>query len=87
MHEFAEEIAVLSRWLGRDVMDVRWGVVPGASAFRFRDAVVFELEVPECWGCMYLVRAERVLAFRLDEVPIDRAYRELAQDAPLPAVA
>lgn len=87
MQEFAEDIAVLSRWLGRDVMDVRRGVVPGASAFRFRDAVVFELDVPECWGCMYLVRGDRVLAFKLDEVPIDQAYRELDEDAALTAVA
>ena len=87
MHEFVDEIAVLSRWLGRDVLAPPRGVVPGWSGFRFRDAVVFQLDVPECRGCMYLVRGAEVCEFALSEVSIDQAYLQLGQDGALPAVA
>ena len=87
MHDFVDEIAVLDRWLGRDILSAPRGVVPVWSAFRFRDAVVFQLDLPECRGCMYLVRGAQVRQFEPSEVSIDQAYLRLGQDGALPAVA
>ena len=87
MHEFVDEVAVLNRWLGRDVPSDPPDVVPIWSGFRFRDAAVFQLEVPQCWGRMYLVRGDRVCEFVPSEVSIDRAYLQLDEDGARPAVA
>jgi hypothetical protein len=87
MREFVDEVTVLSRWLGRDVAADLGGVVPVWNAFRFRDAAVFEPEVSEGAGRMYLVRGESVREFVLSQVTIDEAYAQLTQGDALPAVA
>jgi hypothetical protein len=85
VHEFVDEIAALNRWLGRDILaDVR-GVVPTWTGFRFRDAAVFQLDAPENWGRMYLVRGGSVREFALSQVSIDQAYLQLDQGDALPA--
>jgi hypothetical protein len=87
VREFVNEVAVLSRWLGRDVAADLGGVVPVWNAFRFRDATVFEAELSECAGRIYLVRGESVREFVLSQVTIDEAYLKLGQSDALPAVA
>jgi hypothetical protein len=87
MREFVDEAAVLSRWLGRDITADFGGVVPVWSAFRFRDAAVFQPDASECPGRMYLVRGESVHEFVLSQVTIDEAYLQLSGGGVLPAVA
>jgi hypothetical protein len=87
VREFADEVVVLSRWLGRDITADLGGVVPVWSAFRFRDAAVFEPEASGGAGRMYLVRGESVREFLLSRVTIDEAYARLSESDPLPAVA
>ena len=87
MREFVDEVAVLSRWLGRDVAADLGGVVPVWNAFRFRDATVFEAELSACAGRIYLVRGTSVRELVLSQVTIDQAYLELAESDALPAVA
>ncbi len=87
MREFTDEVAVLSRWLGRDVATDLDAVVPDWNVFRFHDAVVFEPDVPECADCMYLVCGESVREFSPSRVTIDEAYAELVGGRALPAVA
>ena len=87
MREFADEVAVLSRWLGRDVAADLGGVVPVWSAFRFRDAAVFASDSSEGAGRMYLVRGEIVREFALSQGTIDQAYARLSEHDALPAVA
>lgn len=87
MREFVDEVAVLSRWLGRDVAEDLGGAVPSWHAFRFRDAAVFEADVSECARRVFLVRGEAVGEFVLSQTTIDEAYRELAGSDALPAVA
>ena len=86
MREFAEELTVLSRWLGRDVGGALssglTGFVPVGSAFRFRDAAVFQLDERER---TYLVRGDAVREFVVSQVAIDQVYAELA--GPHPAAA
>lgn len=77
MNEFRDEVAVLSRWLGRDIAADLLGVVPIWNAFRFRDAAVFELDVSTGAPPMYLVRGEAVSEFFRSQVSIDEAYAEL----------
>jgi hypothetical protein len=72
-------MTVLGRWLGYGVM--------GWTAFRFRDAVVFQPDAAECAHLMYLVRGEAVHEFVRSEEGIDEAYARLAHPGPLPAVA
>jgi len=89
VREFADELVVLSRWLGREVArDLTagpTGALPVWSAFRFRDAAVFQLEEPDREQRMYLVRGDAVRDFVVSQVPIDRVYAELG--GPLPAAA
>ena len=87
MHEFVEEIAVLNRWLGHDIPADPRAAVPSVSAFRFRDTAVFQVDAPDCWGRMFLVRGDRVRDFVPSEVSIDQAYGELDRAGELPAVA
>jgi hypothetical protein len=87
VREFVDEVAVLSRWLGRDVAADLGGVVPLWSAFRFRDAAVFDADLSQCAGRRYLVRGESVQEFMLSHTTIDEAYGELRQGDALPAVA
>ncbi|SET18676.1 hypothetical protein [Geodermatophilus poikilotrophus] len=87
MREFIDEVAVLSRWLGRDVATDLDAVVPDWNVFRFHDAVVFEPDVSECVDCMYLVCGESVREFSPSRVTIDEAYAELVDGRALPAVA
>lgn len=87
MGEFADEITVLSRWLGRDVAADLGGAVPVWNVFRFREAAVFVPDVSEGAGCMYLVRGQAVREFVLSEATIDHAYARLGEGAALPAVA
>ena len=86
MREFADELTVLSRWLGRDVGGAlssgQPGSVPVGTAFRFRDAAVFQLDEPEC---MYLVRGDAVREFGVSQVAIDEVYAELAGRRPAAA--
>ena len=87
VREFVDEVAVLSRWLGRDVAADLGGVVPLWSAFRFRDAAVFDADLSECAGRRYLVRGEFVREFLLSQTTIDQAYSDLRPGDTLPAVA
>ena len=87
MREFVDEVAVLSRWLGRDVAADLGGVVPLWNAFRFRDATVFAADLSECAGRIYLVRGESVREVVLSQATIDEAYTRLGEDDALPAVA
>ena len=87
MREFGNEVAVLSRWLGRDVAADLIGVVPIWNAFRFRDATVFQAELSECAGRIYLVRGETVREVVNSQMTIDEAYRTLDESDALPAVA
>ena len=87
MREFVDEVAVLSRWLGRDVAADLGGVVPIWNAFRFRDATVFVCETSDCAGRGYLVRGESVHEFVLSQMTIDEAYVRLGESDVLPAVA
>ena len=87
MREFIEEVAVLSRWLGRDIAADPGGVVPAWHAFRFRDAAVFEADAADGARRMYLVRGESVREFVRSEMTIDQAYVQLNEGDPLPAVA
>lgn len=87
MHDFVDEMAVLSQWLGRDVSVDPRGVIPACTGFRFRDAVVFQVDAPGCWGRMYLVRGAHVGEFVPSLVSIDQAYEQLVADDALPAVA
>jgi hypothetical protein len=84
--EFDDEVTVLSRWLGRDVVPDLGGVVPVWNAFRFRDATVFASEGPDGSSRMYLVRGEQVHEFVPSQVAIDVAYAHLDGGA-LPAAA
>ncbi len=87
MREFNDEVAVVSRWLGRDVAVDLYDVVPGWNVFRFRDAVVFEPDVSECADRMYLVCGESVHEFSPSRMTIDEAYIRLVSGRALPAVA
>ena len=87
MREFVDEVAVLSRWLGRDVAADLGGVVPVWYAFRFRDATVFEADLSERTGRVFLVRGESVGEFVPGQMTIDEAYRRLVESDALPAVA
>jgi CYTH domain-containing protein len=88
VREFIDEVAVLSQWLGRDVAADLTGVVPVWNAFRFRDATVFEAELPVCAGRKYLVRGTAVRELIPSQVTIDQAYLELGGESEaLPAVA
>lgn len=87
MRDFVNEVTVLSRWLGRDVAADLGGVVPVWHAYRFRDATVFEADLPECARRLYLVRGESVAEFVLSQMTIDQAYRQLVDADALPAVA
>ena len=87
MREFADEVAVLSRWLGRDVAVDLGAVVPGWTVFRFRDAAVFGPDVSEGADRMYLVRGAAVREFVLSEVTIDQAYAAMSETGALPAAA
>jgi hypothetical protein len=87
VHEFVEEVGVLSRWLGRDVAAELGGVVPVWNAFRFRDATVFAGELSEVAGRIYLVRGQSVREVALSRTTIDEAYRRLGESDELPAVA
>lgn len=87
MREFVDEVAVLSRWLGRDVAADLGGVVPAWHAYRFRDATVFEADMSECAPGIYLVRGESVSELVLSQMTIDDAYSGLIDGKELPAVA
>ena len=87
VREFVNEVAVLSRWLGRDVAADLGGVVPVWHAYRFRDATAFEPDQSECARRMYLVRGDSVEEFVLSQTTIDEAYRRLVDGDALPAVA
>lgn len=87
MGEFADEITVLSRWLGRDVAADLAGAVPVWNVFRFREAAVFVPDVSEGAGRMWLVRGQAVREFVLSEATIDSAYAQLTGGEALPAVA
>jgi hypothetical protein len=87
MGEFDDEVTVLSRWLGRDVLPDLGGVVPLWSAFRFRDATVFAPDMADGASRMYLVRGERVHEFAPSQVSIDEAYARLVGDGGLVAAA
>jgi hypothetical protein len=85
--EFNDEVTVLSRWLGRDVVADLEGVVPIWNAFRFRDATVFASEVSDGAARMYLVRGELVHDFVPSQVTIDEAYAQLTVEDALAAAA
>ena len=87
MREFVDQVAALSEWLGRDVAADRGGVIPSWHAFRFRDAAVFEADVPEHARRVFLVRGQTVAEFAPSELTIDQAYRKLVEGDALPAVA
>jgi hypothetical protein len=87
MGEFVDEVTVLSRWLGRDVVPDLGGVVPLWSAFRFRDAMVFASDVADGASRMYLVRGDQVHEFVPSQVSIDEAYSRLDGGGALPAAA
>lgn len=87
MREFVDEVAVLSRWLGRDIAADLSGVVPVWHAYRFRDAAVFEADQTECARRIYLVRGEAMEEFVLSQMTIDEVYRKLVVGDALPAVA
>ena len=87
MHDFVDELAVLGRFLGRDLTRGQTGVVPAWTAFRFRETTVLALDGDEHAGRMYLVRGDAVRAFFVDEESIDEAYAALCSLDPLPAVA
>ena len=90
MREFADEMAVLSGWLGRDLggdlaADPAGGV-PVWTAFRFREAVVFQPDEPDRPQRMFLVRGDAVREFVVSQGTIDEVYAELV-GGPLPAAA
>ena len=87
MHDFVDEMTVLSRRLGRDVAGDQAGAFPTWTAFRFRDAAVFEFELPDGAQRMYLVRGDAVREFLVSQVTIDEVYADLDPDAPLPSAA
>jgi hypothetical protein len=87
VHEFVDEVRVLSRWVGRDVSGALSGTVPGWNVFRFRDAVVFAPDDAESSGRTYLVRGEIVGEFVVSQQSIDQAYADLDGHGDLPAVA
>jgi hypothetical protein len=87
VQDFVDEIAVMSRWLGRDIGGGVAGVVPVWNAFRFRDAAVFTEDAPEAAGRMYLVRGESVSEFVRSRTSIDEAYARLSTEDALPAMA
>lgn len=87
MREFVDEVAVLSRWLRRDVAADLGGVVPIWNAFRFRDATVFAADLSDFAGRIYLVRGECVREVVLSQETIDQAYRQLTESGALPAAA
>jgi hypothetical protein len=87
VHDFVDEIAVMSRWLGRDIGGSRGEVVPVWNAFRFRDAAVFNEDAPESAGRMYLVRGGSVFEFVRSRTSIDEAYARLSTEDALPAMA
>lgn len=87
MGEFVDEVTVLSRWLGRDVVADLGGVVPVWNAFRFRDATVFASELSDGTDRMYLVRGDLVHEFVPSQVSIDEAYAQLDGDRALAAAA
>lgn len=87
MHGFVDEVAVLSRWLGRDIAADPTGAVPVWTAFRFRDAVVFQHDDPACGDRMYLVRDASVGEFVPSRMSIDDAYVQLGHSGPLPTAA
>lgn len=74
MGEFDDDVTVLSRWLGRDVVQDLGGVVPRWNAFRFRDATVFAPDDSDGASSMYLVRGDQVHPFVPSQVSIDEAY-------------
>lgn len=91
MREFVDEVAVLTRWLGRDVAAELSGAVPLWSVFRFRDAAVFAPDASECADLMsadlmYLVRGGTVREFTRSQVTIDEAYAALGAAPAHPAV-
>jgi hypothetical protein len=85
--DFVDEMTVLSRRLGRDVTADLGGVVPVWTAFRFRDATVFESELPDGTQRMYLVRGDAVGEFVMSQVTIDEVYAGLSSGDLLPAAA
>ena len=87
MHGFVDEVAILSRWLGQDITAELTGTVPVWTAFRFRDAAVFEHDDPGSGGRMYLVRGESVCEFVPSRRSIDDAYVQLGHGGPLPTAA
>jgi hypothetical protein len=87
VHEFPDEVAVLSQWLGRDIAADPGGVLPAWNAFRFRDAMVFVADAAERAARMYLVRGTTVREFAISETTIDEAYVRLSEPGLLPAVA
>ena len=87
MHDFVDEMTVLSRWLGRDLAGDVTGPFPAWTVFRFRDAAVFESELPDGGPRMYLVRGDAVREFVRSQGTIDEAYAELSAGGSLPAAA
>jgi hypothetical protein len=84
VREFDDEMAVLSGWLGRDLTAEQAGGLPLWSAFRFRDAAVFQRDEPD--QRMYLVRGDAVREFAVSQATIDAVYAELVAGS-LPAAA
>lgn len=91
VHDFVDEMTVLSRWLDRDLPGGRTeepaAVLPVWTVFRFRDAAVFESEQPDGAQRMYLVRGDAVREFVVSQGTIDEAYAQLSAGGPLPAAA
>lgn len=87
MREFTDEVAVLSRRLGRDVAAEHSGAVPVWSVFRFRDAAVFAADLTGSPDRMYLVRGSSVREFVVSQGTIDEAYAGLRDVSAERAVA
>ncbi|HEV7187281.1 MAG TPA: hypothetical protein VGN28_05250 [Blastococcus sp.] len=87
MRDFSDEVAVLSRRLGRDVAAEHSGGVPVWSVFRFRDAAVFAADVAGPPDRMYLVRGSSVREFVVSQGTIDGAYAGLQEVSAERAVA
>lgn len=87
MREFTDEVTVLSRWLGRDVVAERNQGIPVWSVFRFRDAAVFVADGAAHPDRMWLVRAGSVREFVVSHGTIDEAYAGLWEVSAEPAVA